>query len=145
MISEVKNIKNNSVSISPTSYDGVQLANHPSILRETHNVKLSPTKKCQPLKGPTPKNKKGKTVNTATEQLNNITTKAKMSLVMMVSDPLQLVSFVHRGCKGELVGQDWQKMNEILVELTPESLSATLEKCYDNQRNQSMHNFPSIS
>lgn len=57
---------------------------------------------------------------------------------MMMSDPLQLVSFVHRGCKGELVGQDWQKMNEILVELTPENLSATLEKCYDNQRNQSM-------
>lgn len=57
---------------------------------------------------------------------------------MKMSDPLQLVSFVHRGCKGELVGQDWQKMNEILVELTPENLSATLEKCYDNQRNQGM-------
>eukprot|EP00026_Physarum_polycephalum_P007830 Phypoly_transcript_07898.p1 GENE.Phypoly_transcript_07898~~Phypoly_transcript_07898.p1 ORF type:complete len:379 (+),score=41.02 Phypoly_transcript_07898:156-1292(+) len=59
-----------------------------------------------------------------------------MSIVVTMRDPLQLVSFVHRGCKGELVGQDWQKMNEILVELTPESLSATLEKCYDNQRNQ---------
>lgn len=58
------------------------------------------------------------------------------SLVMPMSDPLQLVTFVRRGCKGELVGQDWQRMNELLTEMTPESLTNTLEKCYDNQRNQ---------
>lgn len=60
------------------------------------------------------------------------------SLVLPMADPLQIVSFVHRGCKGELVGQDWQRMNELLVELTPENLSTTLEKCYDNHRSQRM-------
>jgi len=47
---------------------------------------------------------------------------------------LTLSSYVYRGCKGELQGQDWQKMNDMLLELTPETLNSTLEKCYDIQR-----------
>lgn len=57
----------------------------------------------------------------------------QMSKIMVAGDD-PLMPFIYRGCKGELQGQEWQRMNDILIELTPDNLNSTLEKCYENQR-----------